>query len=146
MEWLINVIGIESGINIQTCKHLRRYKEREVLVDERWQWKGSRCKILDSMIKDRTPTNLNIRLNQRTWAQILKRPKMDPTRRRTTYPLYLAFSTWGRFRHSNRGWKCLSTCSKLVESWFWAVAIWPSWMRRLSRWVDTIEFREWVRR
>ena len=37
MEWLINVIGIESGINMQTCKHLRRYKEREVLVDERWQ-------------------------------------------------------------------------------------------------------------
>ena len=90
-------------------------------------------KILLSLQRDvqsnQSLTNLNIRLNQRARAQIPQRPKMDPTKRHTTYLLYLALS------HSG---------IPITDGKVSVVVIWLSWMRRLSRWVDMIEPCEWV--
>ena len=33
-------LELASDIDTRTCKHLGRYKEREVLVDERTQWRA----------------------------------------------------------------------------------------------------------
>ena len=38
--WNSQSMSLVSSMNTQTCKYLRRYKEHEILVDERWHWRG----------------------------------------------------------------------------------------------------------
>ena len=97
------------------------------------------------MIKDRKPTNLNICWTNVLELKCLKGPRWIPqspiqhTCCTLCFPLEIVSGI-----PITDGNDSAPVPKLIVESWFRAVVIWLSWMRRLSRCVDTIELCEWV--